>query len=170
MLTPELRSIPGYEGLYSASSDGRIWSHTKKCWRKEHVDPFGYHRVSLKVNRASKTFRVHRLVALAWLGAPVKGRTQVNHISGVKSDNRPSNLEWVSALQNIRHAIHLGLLVPSRTRLKEIGIATRKLSVEDATTIRSRYASGELQKHLAVEFGVSKTTIRNILNGTRYQA
>lgn len=167
---PELRPIPGYDGFYSASSDGHIWSHATSRWRSEFVDRTGYLSVTLSVNSMKFTVRVHRLVASAWLEEPADIDMQVNHVSGDKSDNRPSNLEWLSRLENMQHAIALGLIVPSKTRLKAVGIATRKLSVEQAEAIRGRYAAGELQKSLAVEFGVSKTTIRNIINGTRYQA
>jgi DNA-binding MarR family transcriptional regulator len=64
----------------------------------------------------------------------------------------------------------MGLMKPSRTRLKHIGIAQRKLSLSQATEIRTLYAEGHLQKHLAEQFGVSKTTIRNVIFGHHYVA
>lgn len=164
-----MRPIPGYEGLYSATSDGHIWSHKNQRIRKEYLDSSGYLSVTLSRNGEKKTVQVHRLVASAWLGERPIG-CDVNHIDGIKRNNQPRNLEHISRKENVKHAIRMGLMTPSQTRLKHIGISQRKLSVEQAREIQRLYADGHLQKHLSEQFGVSKTTIRNIINGLRYQA
>ena len=61
----------------------------------------GYHCVKI----AGKNFRVHRLVAFAFLGSPsFKASWQVNHMDGDHSNNRLDNLEWVTQSQNVRHS------------------------------------------------------------------
>lgn len=47
---------------------------------------------------------VHRLVALAWLGAPPEGKNEVDHLDGDKTNNDVRNLEWVSHSENVRRA------------------------------------------------------------------
>lgn len=115
------------------------------------------------------TREIQRLVAAAWFG-PRKPGFEVNHINGVKNDNRICNLEYVTHQENVTHALRMGLMKPSKTRLKHIGIAQRKLSLGQAAEIQNLYADGHLQKNLAVQFGVSKTTIRNVIFGRHYVA
>lgn len=165
----DLCPIPGWEGLYSASETGHIWSHAKNIWLSESKVPQGYVSVCLKSNGRQVTSQVHRLVASAWIGERPAG-LDVNHINGVKNDNRPCNLEYMTRKENVAHAMRMGLMKPSKTRLKHIGISQRKLSLEQAAEIQKLYADGHLQKHLAVQFGVSKTTIRNVIFGYHYVA
>ncbi|MBJ2228543.1 HNH endonuclease [Pseudomonas simiae] len=63
----------------------------------------------LSVHLARKYVLVHRLVALTFIGP--SHLPQVNHLNGVKSDNRLANLEWCSISDNVRHAIDTGLIV-----------------------------------------------------------
>ena len=70
---------------------------------KGKVDPRGYIRVALTKDRVTKEFLLHRLVAQQFIPNP-ENLPQVNHINGVKADNRVANLEWVSAKENKQHA------------------------------------------------------------------
>jgi hypothetical protein len=65
----------------------------------------GYLRVILKSNdnQKSRNFRVHRLVACHFLAANQNEELQVNHINGIKTDNRVINLEWVTCSENQIH-------------------------------------------------------------------
>lgn len=111
----ERRPIPRWEGLYEASSDGRIWSVTRlvRCRgghrsvnAREMVPTSisgGYLQVQLSIGGKHYHKLIHRLVCEAFHGAPADDAMQVNHKNGVRDDNRPENLEWVTCAQNARH-------------------------------------------------------------------
>ena len=112
------KDIPEYEGIYQASSLGRIRTvegkttfskrHGVRHWKSRIMSGRGDNkktgkRVCLWKDGKAKDFLVARLVALAFLGEPPEGFT-VNHIDGNRMNNDISNLEWLSLGDNIRHA------------------------------------------------------------------
>lgn len=110
------RRIPGFEALYAALVDGRIWAFPR-AWRgRSHaghflvaeIARFGYRRVTLHADGKRTRFLLHRLIALAWLPNP-RNLPFVNHLNGQKDDNQPGNLEWCTQGDNERHAWRTGL-------------------------------------------------------------
>ncbi|MEZ6841011.1 HNH endonuclease [Acinetobacter baumannii] len=75
---------------------------------KPNVNHKGYSRVTLKNGGECKTLSLHRVVAHAFIENHL-GKTQVNHINGIKSDNDVANLEWCTPRENIHHALKTGL-------------------------------------------------------------
>lgn len=107
------RPIPEYEDWYEASSLGRIRrsrSGTRTKARRllrPGVKPNGYLFVIIHTGERSYNRYVHRLVASAFHGAPPRANSQVNHLDRVRSNNRASNLEWCSPLENMRHLVSM---------------------------------------------------------------
>lgn len=102
------KDIAGFEGLYKISSLGRVVSVARLGNRgggviKPTANHAGYLRVGLHKNNKRQMYRVHRLVAEAFLPNPDK-KPQINHKNGVKADNRANNLEWVTVSENLRHS------------------------------------------------------------------
>jgi len=96
------RHISGYEGLYSVSSSGQIYSHLRKKLLKLSPVSTGYHSVELYKNGFGKRLLVHRLVALAFIANP-QNKPQINHVDENKTNNNICNLEWVTAKENMNH-------------------------------------------------------------------
>lgn len=95
-------------GLYQVSPDGEILSiRTNKI-----LSPFksnkGYSLVITSIDSKVKKYQVHRLVAMTFIPNP-ENKPQVNHIDGDKGNNSVSNLEWVTAAENVAYAIETGL-------------------------------------------------------------
>lgn len=98
-----MRDIPGYEGLYAATSCGKIWSHKSK----KFLSPSnwkGYLKVCLRKDGKTITCRVHRLIALAYLPNPLN-LSQVNHKDEDTTHNWINNLEWCSAKYNTNYGL-----------------------------------------------------------------
>lgn len=120
MKLDELRPIPGFEGIYSVTADGRVWSHARfkrgrgesLCMQRGRWLKFdqtqGYLRAPLNSDGRTRFVKVHRLVSEAYLPNP-DGKPEINHRDGNKHNNACSNLEWVTRLENIQHAWRIGL-------------------------------------------------------------
>lgn len=103
------RDIKGYEGLYQVSNLGNVRSlryrntyEVRELFLKPHGR--GYLQVELHKNGDRKMFTVHRLVAMAFVDGYEENKV-VNHIDENKQNNVSTNLEWVTASQNVLHSI-----------------------------------------------------------------
>lgn len=92
--------------------DGRVFHYAPKV-RKLWRDRDGYLICSIRNKGKYIGIRVHRAVAAAFIENP-ENKREVNHINGVKTDNRVENLEWVTSSENKVHACKLGLSDPGK--------------------------------------------------------
>lgn len=169
------KDIPGYEGLYQASTEGRIRSVDRvqslkskygKPWsrplpgRLKTPTPGNSAIPYLKVwlydgNRGKKTYLVHRLIALTFHGECPEGQ-EVRHLDNNYLNNRAENLAYGTHLENtedtIRAERHAHRLTPKKVR-----------------EIRKRIADGESNCSICKAYGVSDVVISNIRLGRYYQ-
>jgi len=99
-----MKFIPGYEELYSATEDGRIYSHYYKRYLKPEIDMNGYYRVVLNKDKKPKHYSVHRLIALTFIENP-ENKYAIDHINRIKTDNNVSNLRYVTREENCANTI-----------------------------------------------------------------
>lgn len=167
------RPVVGYEGLYNVSNDGRVQRQGKNKCLKLRLNTGGYPYVTLSQQGKVTTITVHKLVASAFLG-PRPANLVVNHKNGIKTDNRLSNLEYVTQKENIGHACELGLSSKggnfrlSKLDPKFIPRGERrlnsKLTEEQVREIRNAFANSRTTfTALGNHFGVSRVTIRRIV-------
>ncbi len=161
-----MKNIPGHEGRYSITSDGKIWSHRRNKWLKPtlgkiHNGTPGYFYVSICHGGRDKKEKIHRLVAITYIPNP-DNLPQVNHKNGIKTDNRVENLEWCTPKENFLHAIETGLNVRNPA-------PAAKLSVAEVKEIRLSFSKGESRKTLEKRFSVSRTAISDIVSMKRWK-
>lgn len=123
--------IEDVETNYSVSEDGKVRNDKTKKELSPRTQQ-GYKHVTIYINKKSKSCRVHRLVALAFIPNPYN-KPYVNHKNGIRGDNRVENLEWVTPSENTQHAVNTGLFKPTRER----GVVQYELSGEKIAVYRS---------------------------------
>jgi hypothetical protein len=102
------RKIKESNGIYSVSNRGRVKRGKRIIGGS--LDSKGYIGYALYITVQRRTMRKgHRLVAEAFIKNP-KNLPQINHKNGIKTDNKVSNLEWVTNKENIAHALKNGLI------------------------------------------------------------
>jgi len=165
----EWRAVPGWEDLYEVSSLGRVRRIARTFAgimtpRREGKPGRYYYKVGFRRPGAKRQdWKIHRLVAIIFIGEPPAGRTQVNHKDGDSRNNAVSNLEWVSALENVRHARDV-----TKTLRVRAEHPMAKLTESDVADIR--YLDRILSRaEIARRFGVGSTQVSRIIKGSRWK-
>lgn len=99
---------------YSVDEEGKV----KNDITNKELSPRtqqGYKHVTIYINKKPKSCRIHRLVATAFI-PNLENKPYVNHLNGIRSDNRVENLEWVTPSENTQHAVDTGLFKPTREK------------------------------------------------------
>ena len=162
------KDVIGFEGLYMVSSMGNVKSLNYHRQRIEKllvakVSSTGYCQYDLCKDKAVKQIAGHRLVAGAFLQNPESKKT-VNHINGVKTDNRVENLEWATAKENSAHAYLTGLKVGAKGEKS----VHSKLTDQQVVEIRAKAGTAKI-KDIGAEYGVCISLVSQVINRKRWK-
>lgn len=113
-----MREIPNYEGLYAVTSCGKVWSYRSKQFLTPRKSKKGYLTVLLCNKGNMREFKIHRLVADAYIPNP-DNLPQVNHKDENKQNNCIANLEWCTNAYNRNYG--------TRNERAAIGISKAKM-------------------------------------------
>lgn len=147
---PDRLPVPGFEGIYDVTRDGRVISLERDIPRlragrsfttrvperqlKPHIDRYGYAIVSLQNGGKPWRAGIHRVVCLAYHGEPPEAGMHAAHIDGVKLHNVPENVRWATVAENNEdrrtHGVHpMGERLPhtklTAEKVREVGGYTR---------------------------------------------
>ncbi len=147
---------------YFVSRNGRVFNTITKKELSQHNSGKGYMRVCISIKNKERIVSVHRLVAIAYVPNP-SNYPQVNHINGVKSDNRAENLEWCTGQQNQIHAVNTGL------KKSGSSVYNAKLKGEDFGKIKKLKSEGLSQNKIAKIIGISSQCMSDFFSGKTYK-
>lgn len=161
--------VQGWEGLYAVDACGGVYSamysrSKSENWRRirPSLNTAGYEVVCLARNGVRKMERVHRLVAKAFIPNP-KGREHINHKNFNRTDNRESNLEWVSIQENNRHTV----VACRHPHLNTHG--SKKITLQDAREIvKTRRNTKTPFWKIGKMFGISQSQVHRICIGENW--
>lgn len=169
-----------FEGFYMISTLGRLRNFSKEIFcsknnsysffgakiLKKGISFHGYHQHVLTKNKVNSTKKIHRMVAEAFIPNP-ENKPCVNHINGIKSDNRVENLEWCNHSENALHAHKLGLIKVPKGEKR----GNSKLTENKVIAIRRLYRINPMvnQSGLSRKLGVSITIIHLVIKGKTWK-
>lgn len=143
------KDIEGYDGIYEVSSWGRVKNSRTGRVLKAGKDIYGYLFVNVYKNGKRTNYKVHRLVAQAFIPNP-QNKPQVNHIDENKENNYVENLEWCTAKENNNHGEHNSRVAKARS----IPIICIETGIE--------YISAS---DCAIQMGLHQQNINKVLKG-----
>lgn len=148
--------LKGYEKSYGITEEGKLWSFHFKRWISPYIPKNGYSQVILSKKGKTKIGLMHRLVASTFIKNP-KNKPCVNHIDGIKTNNKVGNLEWVTYKENMRHSVLYDL-----AQIDGEKNGNSKLSDKQVNKIRKMVGSSYTE--IGRIFGVSRVQVSNIIN------
>lgn len=145
---------------YTIDENGNVYKGSKKI---SHNVTSRYVLIGLNKNNKAYSRSIHRLLAITFIPNP-ENKPCINHINGIKKDNRIENLEWCTKKENIQHAVRTGL----KKGMPADSHPMRKLDSVSVYIIREACLLGVKQKELARYFNVDFRTISQIKTNRRW--
>ena len=147
------KDIEGYEGRYQVSNLGRVKRVTTGRILKSGKHTCGYLIVRLSKNGIVSNKKIHRLVAQAFI-PNLDNKSQVNHIDENKTNNLASNLEWMTAKENLNY----GTRTDRSSKTRSIAIIATNIKTGESTEF---YGVSECARQL----GLHQSNITSVLKG-----
>lgn len=163
MAISELKDIEGYEGIYKISKDGKVFSLYKNSYLIPQNHPGGYLLVGLCKNGKKNHRTTHRLVAKAFIDNPLN-KKEVNHINGIKTDNRVENLEWVTRCENELHAYKIGLKKIGKRKFSTKKIRDKVIIAKKIKDVLTNEVYGSITE-ASEKTKIKRTTLNAMLKG-----
>lgn len=158
--------IPEVKDLYTITSDGEVFSDNSGKMKTRNKGKTKYQIINfMREDGAKKTFRLHRLVMMAFEPREDIDTLEVNHKDGDKTNNKLDNLEWCSPSENQIHAYQVGLQHARRGELSNFS----KLTEEEIKEIFQMRKQGMLQREIADKIGCTRSNISYILSNKTWQ-
>lgn len=154
--------LPEIKDYYTITDEGLIYSDNSGLMKTRNKGDTEYQIINfMREDGKKKTFRVHRLVMMAFSPIENMEDMEVNHIDGNKKNNCLFNLEWCSASENQKHAFVTGLQKPRKGERSNFS----KFSKIDIQKVFELRKQGKLQREIAEEVGCTRSNISYILQG-----
>lgn len=154
-----MRKIKDYPN-YSCDAEGNVYSKWKKL---KPTKRNGYTCVTISNKSGHTTRNVHRFIAETLIPNP-ENKAEVNHIDGVRDNNRVNNLEWVTRQENVNHAMRTGLYKPTPKNRPTMSHPVSQYDM-DGNFIKNYLSKNEAAR----QTGVEPKWIGACVNGGNYR-
>lgn len=133
---------------YAVDRMGNVYSLRKNKQLKPKKNWDGYLRIQLWDHGDCKYVSIHRLVAEAFIPNP-ENKPFINHINGIKNDNRIENLEWCTQRENINHAFKTGLSQKCPKNFKALSKPVEQWTI-DGKYVKTYPSTMEVERCLGI--------------------
>jgi len=164
--------VPGLEGRYAVTDQGKVFSYTKN-WSTESGSKEltqksrknGYLEVGINAQGGRTDTLVHRLILHAFTGPPPEESYHCRHLNGDSADNRLENLEWGSVSENYNDSRRHGTAKGSPQKY-----SNKSLSSHDVLEIRKLYKTGKYTyQEIGEMFETGADNVGKICRGTNWK-